>query len=201
MIAMPPPVSHISQEVVDAVDVCPPVLIMAVGTFGDVERVVGPASSVSGITMVSPAVSLPSTNGLSASTTMSPGLRSDVVSIVAAAVPVGITSAVSTVAVSGLVTVSATFCCARLSVTATFSGELTLAADAALLVAVTETTGWLPSKLGMVNKLPALSLSGSLPMNASGFASKIAVTAGQRPTGRFSIRSAMRDSESPGCTR
>ena len=55
-------------------------------------------------------------------------------------------------------------------------------------------------RLGIVSQLPALSLLGSLSINASGFASKIAFTAVHKPTGRFSIRCAISDRESPGCT-
>ena len=55
-------------------------------------------------------------------------------------------------------------------------------------------------KLGMVSQAPALSLFGSSSRKASGFAAKMALTAGHSPTGRFSMRCTISDSESPGCT-
>ena len=85
---------------------------------------------------------------------------------------------------------------------ASSAGGAASSAGAAVVSAtvVAATTGAVPSRLGIVSQLPALSLFGSLPMKASGFAAKIALTAGQSFTVRFSMRRTMSDSVSPGCT-
>ena len=58
-----------------------------------------------------------------------------------------------------------------------------------------------PASDGISSKLPALSLFGSLLMNASAFATNMTFIAADSPTWRSCSRCAIRDSESPGCTR
>ena len=194
--AKPPPISQIS---IDVDSLRESVVMIAVGTLGDVDNVSGPASSVSGMTML-PAGS---TNASSLSRTISPRRKSLVLSVTATLLSAAAASSTGVSAITGI-TVAGTSAAKALSYTALALLSVSDAAAAASCTGVTETgaaasatTGTVPSRLGMMSQLPALSLLGSLSVNASGFAWKIALTAGHSFVDRFSMRLTMPLSVSP----